>query len=52
MIFWSGDKELMKKLRIYRDSTLSHDNLFHMILGYFGVQTPLYDSSLDLFNKE
>jgi lipid A ethanolaminephosphotransferase len=28
---------------------VSHDNLFHTLLGAFGVQTSVYDASLDLF---
>lgn len=29
---------------------LSHDNLFHSILGIMGVQTTVYDKNLDIFN--
>ena len=27
----------------------SHDNIFHSILGAFGVKTKLYDKNLDIF---
>jgi lipid A ethanolaminephosphotransferase len=28
---------------------VSHDNLFHSVLGLMDVKTSVYDSSLDLF---
>jgi lipid A ethanolaminephosphotransferase len=28
---------------------VSHDNLFHSVLGLSGVQTNVYDKALDLF---
>lgn len=31
------------------DDALSHDNLFHSVLGVFGVETADYDAKLDLF---
>ena len=33
------------------DLPLSHDNLFHTLLGLMGVETKLYDKSLDLMAK-
>jgi lipid A ethanolaminephosphotransferase len=32
-----------------RDERVSHDNLFHSVLGLLGVQTRVYDRRLDLF---
>jgi lipid A ethanolaminephosphotransferase len=32
-----------------REAPLSHDNLFHSLLGLFGVTTTAYDAQLDLF---
>ena len=36
-------------LREQRESTLSHDNLFHSMLGLMGVRTTVYRAELDLF---
>lgn len=33
-------------------TTYSHDNLFHSLLGLMGVQTKEYDASLDIFNVQ
>jgi lipid A ethanolaminephosphotransferase len=33
-----------------RDKQLSHDHLFHSLLGVFSVQTSLYQPSLDMFS--
>jgi lipid A ethanolaminephosphotransferase len=33
-----------------RDSALSHDNIFHTVLGMLQVQTKVYDSKLDIFS--
>ncbi|OCR11142.1 phosphoethanolamine transferase [Helicobacter pullorum] len=51
MMFWSNDGQLMKKLDGKKDLEFSHDNIFHTILGYFKVKTPLYDSTLDLLSN-
>jgi lipid A ethanolaminephosphotransferase len=32
-----------------RDAKLSHDNLFHTVLGLAGVSTQVYDAGLDAF---
>lgn len=39
----------MECLRGRRDSPLSHDNLFHSMLGLMGVSTSVYREELDLF---
>ncbi|MFW3898115.1 phosphoethanolamine transferase [Pseudomonas bharatica] len=39
----------MECLRGRRDSALSHDNLFHSMLGLMGVSTSVYREELDLF---
>ncbi len=36
-------------LREQQDTPLSHDNLFHSVLGMMGVQTSVYRPELDLF---
>ena len=35
-------------LREQRESTLSHDNLFHSMLGLMGVRSAVYRAELDL----
>jgi lipid A ethanolaminephosphotransferase len=35
-------------LRAQRDRSLSHDNLYHSVLGVFGVRTAAYDVNLDM----
>ena len=32
-----------------RDAALSHDNLFHTVVGWFGIDTPEYKAPLDAF---
>lgn len=39
-----------KCLKGQRDVSLSHDNLFHSILGLMGIQTTAYRPKLDLFS--
>lgn len=34
-----------------REAPLSHDNLFHSVLGLMGVETGIYDADLDLFAR-
>ena len=55
MIAWvssglAADLDLdMRCLRARADVPLSHDNLFHSVLGVFGVRTRAYAADLDLF---
>ncbi len=35
----------------HRHEPLSHDNLFHSVLGVLDVETTLYDAGLDLFSE-
>jgi lipid A ethanolaminephosphotransferase len=37
-------------LRNHRDEPLSHDNLFHSMLGLLDISTTVYDASLDVFS--
>lgn len=48
MIFWSNNTELNKLLKAKSEREFSHDNIFSTLLGYFGVDTQSYDSSLDI----
>jgi len=34
-----------------KTKAFSHDHIFHTILGFFEVETSIYDSKLDIFNK-
>ena len=36
-------------LRTQRDTALSHDNLFHSVLGLLGIQAREYRPALDAF---
>lgn len=58
MLMWFGantledqplDAQCLKAKQ--NDSSLSHDNVFHSILGYFSVHTEVYQPQLDLFNS-
>jgi lipid A ethanolaminephosphotransferase len=55
MIFWASDRFYAEK-RISRtalvdeqNAGLSHDNLFHSLLGLFGVESGVYRPELDIF---
>ncbi len=45
------EKLSVKCLRDDRDSPLTHDNLFHTVLGVMDVKTPTYKPALDAFAK-
>ena len=46
---WGIDKGCLQgKLN---DSELSHDNIFHSLLGLFAVQSSVYQPGLDMFNS-
>ena len=49
--FWASKDFLIDRaaLKAKLHQELSHDNLFHTLLGLFGVQTRLYDPNLDVF---
>ena len=38
-------------MRQLADEPLSHDNLFHTLLGLFELDTGVYDGSMDLLQK-
>ena len=48
MVFWSPSEELRERLRSNVETPLSHDNLFHTVLGLMDVRTQLYDPALDV----
>jgi lipid A ethanolaminephosphotransferase len=55
MLFWASDSFLAQKeidltaLQSHRHISYSHDNIFHSMLGLFGVKTGAYHPGLDLF---
>jgi lipid A ethanolaminephosphotransferase len=55
MVFWASPDfyasrgASLEALRAASTLAYGHDNLFHTILGVFGVQTSAYDAALDLF---
>ncbi|WPP01118.1 phosphoethanolamine--lipid A transferase [Pseudomonas sp. HR96] len=58
MVFWFGDQTLKDAgvdrdcLQAKRDQPdLSHDYMFHSVLGLLGVETHVYDASLDMFHS-
>lgn len=48
MFYFSDDKRA-QKFRDVKDKSFSHDNVFHTVLGYFGIFSLVYDENLDIF---
>jgi lipid A ethanolaminephosphotransferase len=50
MVLWVPSDRASQKtcLAAKRDEPLSHDNLFHTVLGLVGVRAAEYKASLDL----
>jgi len=51
-ILYHNDKEQNDKFKRIKNYKLSHDNLSDSLLGFFGVQTKLYEPPYDLFNPQ
>ncbi|WP_072235948.1 phosphoethanolamine transferase [Campylobacter coli] len=51
VIFWSSDENLMTTAQNHKSLNLSQDNLFSTLLGYFNIQTAVYEPSYDLLNQ-
>ncbi len=51
-VVWFSDDFVVdrSKFTTLEQQTLSHDNLYHTMLGLYGVQSKTYDASLDFFN--
>jgi lipid A ethanolaminephosphotransferase len=55
MVLWLGDGFASRQgldrgcIQALRDAALTHDNLFHMVLGTLDVGTPAYRPALDAF---
>ena len=50
--FFTTNKTRKDRLQLKQDSTLSHDNLAHSLLGFFEVDTKLYVESLDFLSDK
>ncbi|MCX2683071.1 phosphoethanolamine--lipid A transferase [Campylobacter sp. MIT 21-1685] len=50
VIFWSNQADLMKRASQHSHFAISHDNLFSTLLGFFQVQTSLYEDEFDLLS--
>lgn len=48
--FFKSENKTLKELKSRSHCNLSHDNLFHSILGVFKIQSKYHNESLDLFN--
>ena len=57
LIVWLSDRLAqsagldMSCMQQQRDRALSHDNLYHTVLGLMNVQTQVYDADKDLFKR-
>lgn len=51
-IFFSENAELMEMAQKRKDLPFSHDSIFSTLLGYFGVQSGVYNVEDDLFGGE
>ena len=49
-IVYHNDATINARLKQHKDFKLSHDNLSHSLLGFFGVESPLYKESYDIFS--
>lgn len=49
-IAYHNNATINARLKQHKDFKLSHDNLAHSLLGFFGVESPLYKESYDIFN--
>lgn len=54
MMFWASDKyiklhpDYIENLRKYANTSISHDHLFHSILGCGGIKSDIIDNNLNL----
>lgn len=50
-IFWSNDENLMNLALKHKSLKLSQDNLFSTLLGYFDINSSVYEANYDLLSK-
>jgi len=43
-------RQMMDNASRMKDSPISHDMVFHSLLGFSGIRTPVYEPALDLFS--
>lgn len=49
LLFYSKNADLMDRLK--KGVSFSQDNVFHTLLGHFGVSSKYYDKNLDMFER-
>lgn len=49
LMFYSKDALLMSRLK--KGVSFSQDNIFHTLLGHFGISSKYYDKNLDMFER-
>ena len=49
LMFYSKNADLMSRLK--KGVSFSQDNIFHTLLGHFGVSSKYYDKNLDMFER-
>lgn len=52
MIFWSQQTDLGQIAQHHKAYKLSHDYIFNTLLGYFNIQTSLYNSQMDILSED
>jgi len=52
LLFWSNDKAFNEHAFKNKSLSLSHDNLFSSLLGFFNVKTKEYEPNYDLFSPK
>ena len=53
-ITWFGNSFRLDReaLRAKASAAVSHDNLFHSVLGLMEIRTSVYNRKLDIFSRE
>ncbi|BCX79974.1 phosphoethanolamine transferase [Campylobacter sp. 19-13652] len=49
-IVYTNNQNTNKRLKLRKDDTLSHDNIFSTVLGFFGVKSDIVDDKLNIFS--
>lgn len=51
-IFFSNNPNLMQIAQTYKNLPISQDNIFSTLLGYFGVESEVYQARDDLLHTD
>ncbi|WP_180380012.1 phosphoethanolamine transferase [Campylobacter sp. P0109] len=51
-LLWLKDQNQLESLKILKDNSFSHDNIFHTMLGFFAIQTSVYNPNLDIMYQK